>query len=226
MMDSVENAWQLFNEGKITYTELQEALKKILESEGIVQLRGFWQDLQDLLSKFINEKISYRSRMQYEGKEDKYFKRCDEVEAKIVSGSENLVGFWLAYPLKNPTSEEIENARKMNSSDVAKFFVLLGNSLKQLILADLETDPKTLALYEYYLLLLNEIRTRLDLAELPQQDGFLDLVSNKSTYKAIQQQVEQARETGSLCVHCGSQNVRSHGDKWLCLDCKRKFRKH
>jgi len=39
--------------------------------------------------------------------------------------------------------------------------------------------------------------------------------------------LEKARVTGSICPHCGSENVRSYGKaEWKCYTCGKRFRKH
>lgn len=38
--------------------------------------------------------------------------------------------------------------------------------------------------------------------------------------------IEEARKTGSFCIHCGSNQVRNYSkSEWQCKKCKRRFRK-
>jgi transposase len=37
---------------------------------------------------------------------------------------------------------------------------------------------------------------------------------------------EEARLTGSVCLKCGSHNIKSKGKEWECRDCGKRFRKH
>jgi hypothetical protein len=80
-------------------------------------------------------------------------------------------------------------------------------------------------LHEYYLLLKMEIKMRPNLSFMPSGDGFIDYLESRTERREQSDKLKDARKSGSMCIFCESENLRSNGNMWKCLDCGKNFRK-
>lgn len=192
--------------GIATREEIQAEISRLLCEDNLAFR------LQERLVQQINEKIS--SKLKERLSEREYFLKRDELENQIIQG-----GFPYAF-FQESTLEEIENLN-IDVLDKKTLMLIVIQALKSYIDNGLENDPKAVLLHKLYLQLKEELRSILPF-QSNCEDGFTEYLASKSE----RTEYENARQTGSVCLKCGSHNVRSKGAEWVCLDCNKRFRKH
>jgi len=197
--------------------------KMIEETKKLYGENGFFDKLKEYIDARTNNKIpiesGIRSRLSLEAYEE-----LRAIKEKEVI-TENWVSYWRdkATWLTNPTLEDKQDITEMSEDSLAFFGNVLWNSLKDMVDAKLEQDPKTLTLNEYYRLLKAEMCQRFP--DFPSKDDFQDYIQNRANYVSFQTKLEQARINGSPCPYCNSTSIRKDGNSFLCKDCGKRWRK-
>jgi len=139
----------------------------------------------------------------------------------------NWVAFWLECSwLTYPTTEDKEMVTNLNTWEIPDYYVVISQSLKQFVDANMEDSEQCRKLHEYYKLLKTEFNCR-ETNVLPQKDAFLDYIEHKQDYQKQENLMEDARKYGNICPYCESENVRSYNQQeWKCYSCGKRFRKH
>jgi len=147
--------------------------------------------------------------------EREYFLKRDELENQIIQS-----GFPYAFFQNEASLEEIA-AINLDVIDKKTLMLSVISALKGFVDNDMETDPKAVLLHKLYLQLKEELRSILPL-QSECEDGFTEYLASKSERREL----ENARQTGSVCLNCGSHDIVSKGAEWQCRDCGKRFRKH
>lgn len=171
--------------------------------------------LSEFLEKRTNQEISPKMKLSLEGDNRAYFLKRAEIEERILKETN-----WLAYFLDNVQDPELEDPKTLDDSDLLTIHQVFIEILKKSIDAHQENEPmctKVLALYRKSK---TELETRF--ADYPREDGFEDYLEARTQREGR----SDARKTGEFCIFCGSEKIRSNGDKWQCRNCKKLFRKH
>lgn len=156
---------------------------------------------------------------QFEGNTQGYFKLREEIESKVISETN-----WSSYFSEHVTLDmQFEDPKTLCDSDLLTFHQISLETLKRFIDSRLEKEPLGFSLCVYVRAIYSDTKAELEtrFADYPKGDGFADYLSAREQREGK----ETARKTGEYCIHCGSKNVRSNGDKWQCDDCKRQTRK-
>jgi len=215
-----EEIWQLWREGKIDHDEVQKRLDKILPQEP----EGFYKNLKETLSLMVSDRIPHQSKRNLDA--DAYFSRRNKIEKEIVTETD-WSNFWQNCKwLKQPSEQDVKILLNLNTEDLTKFHVLIFKSLVDMAKQDLEDSEPCKILHEFYKFSAQEMCDR-GILKNPEKDAFYEYCQNKQTHIEQENLMEDARATGKICIHCGSQNVRSYNkQEWKCYDCGKRFRKH
>jgi len=182
----------------------------------------FWQLLRDYLLK-ANRNISMKARETRFSSQIAYFSQLEkEVESTVLNS--DYIAYFDSVSFDYPSLEDTRELETLETSDILQFIVMLNHALAQYIDAFRENEDTTQKLYAFYELLKKEACSRIP--SYPKEDGYTDYLNSRNERLEQKQKLEKARVEGNICVHCGSSDVRSHGDKWKCFECGRKFRKH
>ena len=167
--------------------------------------------LRERLIGAVNGEIS--AKMKDRLSERQYFAKRDDHENEIIASE-----FSYAFFNKECTLEEIE---QLNSDLIDKKTLMLCviSALRSYVNNEQQDDPKCLLLHCLYLRLKKALNPEIPFEE---GDGFLEFVASKGQ----RAEVEKTRETGTVCLKCGSHNIASKGKEWQCRDCGKRFRKH
>ena len=215
--EKAEKIWDKWRSGEITYAEVQNRLSKLLPEP-----KGFFESLERELMIMTNSNIfSKPENVQA------YFLKRQNVRNDLILDSNWVQFFQTCGFLENPKNEDIKALEVLDSGLLADYHILVCQALKRFIENELENSTEALILHQYYNLIKIEINSRIEMPKLPEKDAFLDYVRNKQQYREQENLLEKARVTGSICPHCGSENVRSYGKaEWKCYTCGKRFRKH
>jgi hypothetical protein len=192
--------------GKLTRSGVQAEISRLLYEDNLAFR------LQERLVQQINEKIS--SKLKERLSEREYFLKRDELENQIIQS-----GFPFAF-FQEVTLEEIE-AIRIGIIDSKTLIFIVIEALKSYVDNELENDPKAVLLHKLYLQLKEELRSILPF-QSNCEDGFTEYLASKSE----RTELENARQTGKVCLKCGSHDIVSKGAEWQCRDCGKRFRKH
>lgn len=214
-----EQVWDRWRRNEISHEQVQEELDEILGPEP----EGFFKTLKDTLGMMVSHRISIQARQKLSA--EGYFNKRKSIRQDIIENS-NWLAFWQSRDVASPSEEDVKTVAHLSDRGLADYYLLIMETLKQFVDADLETSDLAEKLHQYQLLLKQEINSRSTMPKLSEQDGFLDWIQNKQAHKKHEHQIADARVTGEICIHCGSKNVGSNGNMWTCRDCKRSFRKH
>ncbi len=193
--------------------------------EKMWQFIGFFGELGLYLLGLVNAKFSDKMKLEYPT-QSAYFQKRAEIEKELILNGVN----WYSYFencefLKEPTREDAEFVKTLSNGDLLDMLVVVGKGLRGFVDAYEEEDVHCEMLHDFYLLLKREIKLRPNLNYIPTGDGFLDYLESREARKEIENKKLNARIKGNLCIFCESENVRSNGNMWKCLDCNRQFRK-
>jgi hypothetical protein len=169
--------------------------------------------LKDRLLQQVNEKLSMKLKERLSTRE--FFMRCDDLENQIIQS-----GFPFVFFQDEASLEEIE-AIRLNVIGSKTLMLCVISDLKGYVDNSMETDPKAVLLHGLYLQLRNELKAILPF-QSDCEDGFIEYLASKDE----RTELEGARESGSICIVCGSHAVSSKGAEWVCRDCGKRFRKH
>jgi hypothetical protein len=172
------------------------------------------KQLSNFLEKRVNQELSAKMRLSLESATLEYFKKREEIEERVI-----LTTNWLAYFVENIHEPEFEEPSTLDDSDLLTAHKVLIEALKRFIDSHQESDPTCTYILTVYRKFKTELEKRFP--DYPKGDGFLDYLEARTEREGK----SDARRTGEFCIHCGSKNVRSNGDKWQCDDCKKQFRK-
>jgi len=196
-----------FIAGTLSRNELETQIAELLGENNLAY------KLQDRLLQQVNEKLSMKLKERLSTRE--FFMRCDDLENQIIQS-----GFPFVFFQDEASLEEIEAIRlNVISSKTLMFCVI--SALKGYVDNSMETDPKAVLLHGLYLQLRNELKAILPF-QSDCEDGFIEYLASKDE----RTELEGARESGSICIVCGSHAVSSKGAEWVCRDCGKRFRKH
>lgn len=196
-----------FIAGTLSRNELETQIAELLGENNLAYR------LKDRLLQQVNEKLSMKLKERLSTRE--FFMRCDDLENQIIQS-----GFPFVFFQDEASLEEIEAIRlKVISSKTLMLCVI--SALKGYVDNGLETDPKAVLLHGLYLQLRNELKAILPF-QFDCEDGFIEYLASKDE----RTELEGARESGSICIVCGSHAVSSKGAEWQCRDCGKRFRKH
>lgn len=182
----------------------------------------FWQLLTDFLLK-ANRNITMKAREQRLSKVEDYLRVLEAVQQDMILNT-TYISFFDSMPFDFPSLEDVHEVKTLENSDILQFIVILNHALSQYIDTEKENLEPCQKLYAYYKLLKKEAINRNP--NYPKEDGFLDYLNSRNERLEQKAKLEKARVEGNICIHCGSENVKSYGNMWKCFDCKRKFRKH
>jgi len=126
-----------------------------------------------------------------------------------------------------PLPEDYETLKHLGNYSLSNIHEVLCRSLKQLSDNNQEYEETANILHEYYKLTKAEINNRESMPTLPAKDAFLDYIANKKEHSRLRNLLKRARKSGTICIHCHSENVKSYNkNEWKCHDCGKRFRKH
>lgn len=162
-----------------------------------------------------NTRISQKAKERFANPRAYFLMRQREEEKVILSGFG--YAFFEESDLADIQDMQINSKIPYPFCEKTLMMVLI-ESLKSYVDAGKEDDPRSIVLHEKYL----QLKTKVS-AEIPfeEGDGFADYVDSKTE----RQEFEEARETGKICIRCGSNDVHSKGAEWRCFDCGKRFRK-
>jgi hypothetical protein len=194
---------------------------------------GFFKELDKQISREVLQRIPLSSKLRLNVKG--YFNRLNSETQTVLEGK-GWAHFWLDCKwLKKPSSDDSvelsETFQGMNSfldCSLSECFIVVANSLKQLIDSNLEDEQVTKWLWEYYKLAKSEINTRLSMPHFREGiNEFEDYIQTKSQHVNKIHLMEHARKHGDICPYCENKNVRSYNtSEWKCYECGKRFRKH
>jgi hypothetical protein len=185
---------------------------------------NFFEELNLFLIRAVNQKISQKQKLQLQNLTE-YSSFRVNLEENIVL-STNWRSVLDNQPLELPTQEDIERIKTLSNDDLMRDIVILNHALSDCIDNFEESKPKTQIIHAYYRLLKQEVAHRPSLDFYPKEDGYQEYLEDRTDRLATSQQLERARETGEVCIFCGSTNVRSYNsEKWKCYTCGKQFRK-
>ena len=167
--------------------------------------------LQERLTQQINQQISPKARERLSTRQ--YLMRREAIEEDVIRS-----GFPYAFFNEECIVEEIRDIR-LDALDKKTLMWLVIEALKGFVNNELADDPKALTLHALYLKLKKALMPEIPFEE---GDGFLEFVASKGQ----RAELEKTRETGTVCLKCGSHNIASKGKEWQCRDCGKRFRKH
>jgi hypothetical protein len=174
-----------------------------------------WFCLSNFLMEAVNQKLSPKMKMQYDGNERGYFALRAELEAKVILETAWLA-FWQNCKFLN---EPLENLDLFTDSELLTFNQILVESLKDFIDAHEENNEICLMLRAMHEKTVSDIRRRFP-NELPDGDGFEDYLNSRSQ----SEHAESYRGSGERCIYCNGSNIHSKGDEWVCFDCRERHR--
>lgn len=172
------------------------------------------KELSRFLEKRVNQELSPKMKLSLESNNLQYFQKREEIEAHILETTN-----WFTYFLDNIREPEFEDPSTLDDSDLLTFHKVLIEALKRAIDSHNESDPTCTYILSVYYKTKAELEKRF--ADYPKGNGFLDYLETRTQREGK----SEARKTGAFCIFCGSENVRSNGDKWQCGDCEKQFRK-
>jgi hypothetical protein len=166
--------------------------------------------LREALMREVNSRLSWKGKERLSTRQ--YFMKRSEIEEDVI-GSD----FCYAFFENESTLTEIGELEP-SLIDAKTLMLCVISALRTYIDNEQENSPKAVLLHKLYLQLKQQLS-----AEIPFEagDGFADYVASKTE----RQEFEEARETGKICIRCGSNNVHSKGAEWCCFDCGKRFRK-
>ncbi|MGA3061449.1 MAG: hypothetical protein ABSD92_13925 [Candidatus Bathyarchaeia archaeon] len=169
--------------------------------------------LQERLTQQINQQISPKARERLSTRQ--YLMRREAIEEDVIRS-----GFPYAFFNEECIVEEIRDIR-LDVLDKKTLMWLVIEALKGFVDSELADNPKAVLLHGLYLQLRNELKAILPF-QSDCEDGFIEYLASKDE----RTELEGARESGSICIVCGSHAVSSKGAEWVCRDCGKRFRKH
>jgi len=184
----------------------------------------FFEDLNEFLIRQVNNKISQKQKAELQNLSEYASFRANLEENLVLSTNWRLI--FDVQPIELPTQKDAETVKTLSDDDLMRNIVILNHALASHIDHFEEGKPKTQILHAYYRLLKNEIAHRnLDFYTAI-GDGYQEYLEDRTDRLATAKELESARQTGSVCIFCGSKNVRSYNsEKWKCYDCGKQFRK-
>ncbi len=195
-----------FIAGTLSRNELETQMAELLGENNLAYR------LKDRLLQQVNEKLSMKLKERLSTRE--FFMRCDDLENQIIQS-----GFPFVFFQDEASLKEIE-AINLGVIDSKTLMLCVISALKEYIDNGLETDPKAVLLHGLYLQLRNELKAILPF-QSDCEDGFIEYLASKSE----RVELENARQTGNVCLVCGSREIHSKGKEWICENGHR-FRKH
>jgi hypothetical protein len=141
-----------------------------------------------------------------------YFLKRDEIENKVIASD-----FPFAFFQESATLSEIEGLR-LDVLDAKTLMLIIISALKSYVDNDPE-NPKAEALHVHYLRLKQELSS---VIPFESGDGYLEYLGSKN----VRAELLDARVSGSVCLRCGSHDIKSKGKEWQCKVCGKRFRKH
>jgi transposase-like protein len=211
-----EEIWQRFRNGELTHEQVQQELTAILPPEP----EGIFKALEVEIQKRVNDRFSWQVKSQLSP--DAYFSKRGQ-EEKNVCTTDNFIKFF--EEVGQPSQQDIDSMPKLDDCDLEKYHIIIFRTLIGLTDEDLGNTPPCQNLHEYYKLTRQELCNRGLMRDLG--DAFVEYCQNKGQIQQHKAQIQNARKTGSICVFCGSTNVRSYNkEQWKCYSCGKRFRKH
>ncbi len=168
--------------------------------------------LRELLMQEVNGQISPKAKEHLSVKQ--YFEKRNTIEDEIIINT----SFAFSFFDNESTLSQIEQLDP-DIIDSKTLMLCVIESLKGYVSQERETDVKCLVLHNLYLRLKKELSSEIPFEE---EDGFLEFVASKGQ----RAELEKTRETGIVCLKCGSHTIASKGAEWQCRDCGKRFRKH
>ena len=197
-----------FIAGTLSRNELETQIAELLGENSLAYR------LKDRLLQQVNEKISAKLKERLMNAREYSMKRL-VIEEQIIQS-----GFPFVFFQDEATLSEIE-AIKLDVIDKKTLMLCVISALKGYVDNGMETEPKAVLLHGLYLQLRNELKAILPF-QSDCEDGFIEYLASKDE----RTELEGARESGSICIVCGSHAVSSKGAEWQCRDCGKRFRKH
>jgi len=205
---------------------LKELLKSGLSREEMLKEvnrllgnEGFLFDLKEFLQKSVNNRISYKMKERYNGNPRGYFELRERIEEGVIFSSN-----WFSYFENDVSLEDLNQTMSENFAkcpfDQKTLMLIVIQALKSYVDNGQEENLKCLLIRNIYLNLKTSLSSEIE--NYPQEDGFTDYLATKP----IRENLETARFSGEICIHCGSREVTSYGTMWKCRTCGRTFRKH
>jgi hypothetical protein len=192
-------------EGTLSRENVQKAISELLNETNLAFR------LRDRLLQAVNGQISPKAKERLGIRQ--YLLKVEELEQQVIESSFPYVFF-----NEECTVEEIRDIN-LDVIDQKTLMWLTIEALKGFVNNELADDPKALTLHALYLKLKKALMPEIPFEE---GDGFLEFVASKGQ----RAELEKTRETGTVCLKCGSHNIASKGKEWQCRDCGKRFRKH
>jgi hypothetical protein len=189
------------------------------------QFKGFFGEIGLYLMGQVNRKFSDKMKLENDT-ERAYFAKRAEIEDLIIQKEVNWQSYFETMDfLDFPTQEDIDFIKTLSNQDLLTMLHVMILGLKGYVDSYEEKSENCEILHEYYLLLKMEIKLRPNLSFMPKSDAFQDYLESRTERKEQSDKLKEARIKGNLCIFCESENVRSNGNMWHCLDCDKNFRK-
>lgn len=194
-----------FLEGTMSREDVKTAIAELLGETNLAY------KLKEALELEVNGRVSFKAKERLNPRQ--YFMKREELEEQVIESD-----FPYAF-FQEATLGEIEQLN-LDLIDKKTLMWLVIEALKSYVDNMDESNPKCLALHNHYLTLKKALSP-----EIPFEsgDGFAEYLATQTE----RIELANARETGSVCLACGSHNVRSKSKtEWQCHDCGKRFRKH
>ena len=216
-----QKIWEAFRNGEIMYQQVEIALNDIWS---FADRKGFFEQLENFIGTMLNKKLSLVSRPD---SSILYFEKRENARSQFIV-SYGWSNFWLSCEWLEFSQEDLGIIPNLKDYELVDYMIVLSASLHQFVDRELQDSEQAQTLHQIYKALKSEIEKRPQLNELHNKpDSFLDYIENKDFIKQHEEQLSKARVTGSICIHCGSINVRSYNSQeWKCHSCGKRFRKH
>ncbi|MGD0644385.1 MAG: hypothetical protein ABSA75_05720 [Candidatus Bathyarchaeia archaeon] len=167
---------------------------------------------RDRLMGAVNGEISPKAKEHLNTRQ--YFEKRNAIEDEIIINTSFAPSFFE----NESTISEIENLNP-DIMDSKTLMLCVISALRTYVDNELQDDLKCQALHILYLKLKKELSLIIPFEE---GDGFLSYISEKNS----RNELLNTRQTGKVCLQCGSHEIASKGAEWQCRDCGHRFRKH
>jgi hypothetical protein len=188
------------------------------------QYEGFFGKIMLYLMGLVSGKFSPKMKLENDT-EREYFAKRAELEDEIIQSGVNWFSYFEQSELSFPSEIDIKFTPTLSNQDLLTMLHVMILGLRGFVDSYEEKNPKCAMLHRYYLLLKKEIVLRPNLSFMPSEDGFLYYLESRTERKEQSDKLKDARKSGSMCIFCESENIRSNGNMWSCLDCGKSFRK-
>jgi hypothetical protein len=180
-------------------------------------MTDIWLQLHEYLHHEILARISPKMHMKYAGNNLGFSAFWADVQIKVIEQTA-WKPYWQQMDLENSTLD----LALLRDYDVTVLLNCMGDGLGEFIDSNQENDLVCIKLRELYNTTCAELRKRDSTFNPAGKDRFEEYLAERGD----REEIDNARVTGSRCIHCGSSDVHSKGKEWQCGSCGKRFRKH